>query len=168
MGISQFGPRYYPDHWRVADLIESIGETTFSNYFSFGFVRNPWDLEVSHYKYILAASKHPSQERVKKLNGFSEYIRWRCDGNAQIQSDLLTWQGQLAVDYVGRFESLEEDFGLICRQLGIKSRLPKLNRTRPDDFRTYYDDFTAGLVEQAFQEDVERFGYLFETSSAAA
>ena len=168
LGIPQYGPRFYPDHWRVSDLIEAIGETVYQRYFSFAFVRNPWDLEVSHYKYILKASKHPSQELVRRLGGFSEYIRWRCDGNAQIQSDLLTWKDQLAVDFVGRFESLEQDFALICRQLGVRSRLPRLNRTRRDDYRSYYDDQTREMVEQAFREDLERFSYSFESTSAAA
>jgi hypothetical protein len=70
--------------------------------------------------------------------------------------------GELLVDFVGRFESLREDFGHVCRTLGLNLRLPHANKSAHRDYRTCYNDRTAELVGTHFRQDVERFGYTFD------
>lgn len=168
LGIRQFGPLGYSNHMRVADLIEAVGRERFDEFFSFAFVRNPWDWEVSHYNYILRSKTHPSHELVASLKSFEQYVRWRCDGNFQTQADLLTVGGEVVIDFIGRFETLATDFRQICRRLRIRSRLPRLNTTRRRPYHSYYSDATAELIRQAFIDDVRLFGYGFESTPKAA
>ncbi len=168
IGVSQFGPRRYPDHMRASQLIDQIGMERFQEYFSFAFVRNPWDLELSHYKYILSRSCHPCHNEIMRLGCFSEYVRWRCDERFQLQSDFISNDQQVVVNFVGRFESLQNDFRYVCEQIGVRSKLGQLNRTRLARYQDHYDDRTRELIAQTFAQDIEQFEYRFDRPASAA
>lgn len=168
LGIRQFGPTYYPDHFSASDLIEQIGQQKFKSYFSFGFVRNPWSWEVSTYKYILKNRKHPDHQRVSSFHDFREYLHWRCDGRFQLQQDFLYHDGKQVVDFVGRFEHLERDFQEICLRLNLSHRLPALNQSGGRGFRRYYTSDLIEMVRSTYRPDIEEFGYRFDPSSQAA
>ena len=95
------------------------------------------------------------------LGSFSEYVRWRCDGRFQLQASFLTHADQTVVNFVGRFENLASDFGYVCKRLDIPFRLPKLNKTQPEDYRSAYDDSTNDLIASTYSSDIDRFGYSF-------
>ncbi len=162
VGIRQFGPVYYPDHLTANELVDQIGKPGFDSYYSFGFVRNPWDWEVSTYKYILKSTKHLNHETVRSLNGFGEYLRWRCDGRFQLQQDFLYHEGKQLVDFVGRFENLNEDFQAICGKLSVRHQLPALNRTGGAPYQSFYTDELVELVRYTYQSDIDEFGYRFD------
>ena len=168
IGIPQFGPTYYPDHLTAGELVEQVGKERFDSYYSFGFVRNPWDWEVSTYKYILKNQKHFNHEAVKSLKGFGEYLRWRCDGRFQLQQDFLYLNGKQLVDFVGRFETLNEDFQSVCRQLQIRHQLPVLNRTGGAAYQSYFTDELVELVRCTYQSDIDEFGYQFDNPGGFA
>ena len=161
IGIAQFGPPSRGDHFNASDLISDIGRKEFNRLFSFAFVRNPWDWELSHYRYICKHQSHGDHAEVTQLKRFSEYLRWRCDGRFQSQESFLLHQGKPVVDFVGRFENLHSDFGYVCRRLNIPFRLPRLNRTRREDYRMHYNDRTQNLIAETYAADILRFGYAF-------
>ena len=161
IGITQYRPRNFPDHLTATGLIEQTSLEEFQSYFSFAFVRNPWDWELSHYKYILRSTRHPFHQKVAALKDFSQYVRWRCDGRFRKQSDFTDHQGKQIVSFVGRYERLVDDFDHVCRQIGVQRRLPKLNSTAKTIYQQHYDDQTRELIEQTYQSDIERFGYAF-------
>ena len=161
IGIAQYGPRDFPDHLTATALVQQTSLEEFQSYFSFAFVRNPWDWELSHYKYILRSKRHMYHERVSSLKDFSEYVRWRCDGRARKQSGFTDHQGEQIVSFVGRYERLVDDFDFVCQQIGIERRLPKLNSTSKTVYQHHYNDHTRELIEQTYRSDIERFGYSF-------
>ncbi len=169
VGIPQFGPSPYPDHLTASKLIKRIGREQFDSYFSFSFVRNPWDREVSHYKYICRSRAHADHETVRSLSGFGEYLRWRCDNRFRQQVDYLNHEGERVVNFVGRFEKLNADFRHVCQRLGLNHKLPVLNRTNHSHYSNYYTEDLAELIRQTYCGDISEFGYEFQrtTSSAA-
>ena len=160
--ILPFDREPYPRHIKAPELIDIIGKKAFDSYFSFAFIRNPWDWQVSLYKYMLKETTHHQHELAKSFGNFDNYIRWRCTEEVRFQKDFIySSDGELLVDYVGRFENLETDFQTICTRIGIIASLPKLNVSNTTPYRQFYTDETTELVRKAFEPDITLFGYDF-------
>jgi hypothetical protein len=161
-GITYFNLRPFPCHISAPDLIKKIGRDVFDSYFSFAIVRNPWDWQVSLYKFMLKDQSHPQHDLAKSFKDFDEYIRWRCANEVRFQKDFIYSQdGELLVDFVGRFENIDADFKAICSRIGISTSLPKVNVSNSIPYRQYYNSETRELVRRAFDTDIKLFGYDF-------
>ena len=66
---------------------------------------------------------------------------------------------RIAVDFVGRFESLETDFAAICQRMGVKAALPATNRTIGRTSVAEVDPSTAASVRRIYACDYELLGY---------
>ena len=162
-------------HVTASEIIAKLGRETFDSYYSFGIVRNPWDWQVSLYRFALetvvrisgpaAYLRGLGRERrtYTHLESFDDYIRWRCTEDVHLQKDFLfSYGGEQLVTSIGRFEHLEEDFGEICGQIGISVELPRLNESSTGkSYHEYYTPETVELVRTAFAADIEQFGYEF-------
>lgn len=161
-----------PRHAKVIAAKEMLPAELFQQLFKFAFVRNPWDLQVSSFHHI-------RRERPALLAGhtdFTSFLRWKLDParpyqyhldtSIERQRDyLIDLQGNLCVDFIGRYERLSEDYAHIQDRLG--SPLPALPHKRraadrQADYRAYYDDPTADLVAEHFAADIQTFGYAFD------
>ena len=161
-GITYLEPQPYRMHITAEELISEIGEKQFNSYFSFGIVRNPWSWNTSLYTFTLKNKKHHEHEHVKNLGSFENYIHWRCNQSVKLQKDFVYSQdGDLLVDFIGRFETLENDFKKVCDHIGIEARLPKLNISNEKSYREFYTAETADLVRKKFSEDIAMFDYDF-------
>ncbi|MDY6909252.1 MAG: sulfotransferase family 2 domain-containing protein [Thermodesulfobacteriota bacterium] len=160
-----------PRHAKVIAAKEMLPRDFFENLFKFAFVRNPWDLQVSSFHHIRRERPHLMQG----LETFDAFLKYKLhpkrpyvfhfDVSIERQSDyLVDLDGSLLVDFVGRYERLEEDFAEACRRIGIRPpALPhKRKATDRRDYRTYYTDETAELVARHFRRDIELFGYRFD------
>jgi hypothetical protein len=157
-----FDPIPFPSHATATELIEAMGKETFDLYFSFAIVRNPWDLQVSLYKYILREEKHHHHSLVKSFANFDKYLEWRCSEEVILQKDFIySKEGELLVDFVGRFENLEADFAKICDRIGISTSLPRLNVSNTKPYQEYYNEKTKELLRETFKEDIDLLGYDF-------
>src|ERR1700758_1505800 len=61
-------------HINAKELRDKLPANVFNSYFKFGFVRNPWDWQVSLYTYMLKAKDHRDHTFIKSLKNFDEYI----------------------------------------------------------------------------------------------
>lgn len=151
-------------HMTANEIRESMPHEAFDRTFRFTFVRNPWDWQVSAYHYAIQTPAHPLNKTICSLGSFDAFIRYQCEQNAPSQSSfLLDANGNRIVDFVGRFERIDEDFQAICGKLGIEATLPRLNASRRNkDWRSYYTEETKALVGELFRRDIEAFGYRWE------
>ena len=79
------------------------------------------------------------------------------------QADFVTdHKGGLIVDFVGRYETIDQDFQHVCAHLTIDVNLPHENKGPDTDYRVYYNTRTKRLVSERFSRDIEIFGYKFE------
>lgn len=162
-GIETFNLKPYHDHIRAKELIEKIGVKKFNSYFSFAFVRNPWDWQVSLYTYMLKKVEHHQHDFVKNLGSFDRYIEWRCEKEIRFQKDFIySDDDELLVDFVGRYEKLDADFKTICEKIGIAVELPVLNVSKSKPYQKYYAKESIELVRRTFAPDIELFKYEFE------
>ena len=126
-------------------------------------MRNPWDWNVSLYTYMVKTPHHPDHQRVKELGSFEAFLRWRCtDGVARQRDFVLSKENEPIVDFIGRYERLEEDFRHVCAVIGIPARLPHLNASKTKPYQEYYTPRTMELVRETFAEDIRIFDYAFE------
>lgn len=162
----------FPRHSHIIAAKEMLPAEFYDGLFKFAFVRNPWDLQVSSFHHIL-------RERPQYMNGitdFNEFMRWKfnperpyqyhIDTSLSLQSDyLVDLHGVKQVNYLGHYESLNEDFSHICKTVGIPEiELPHKRKAgdRKKDFRTYYDDDVAEQVAEHFKRDIAMLDYQFD------
>jgi len=161
----------FPRHAKVIAAQEMLPREYFNDLFKFVFVRNPWDLQISSFHHI-------RRERPQLLQGmtdFSEFLRWKLDPSRpwqyhvdtsiEKQSDyVVDLDGKVIVDYIGRYENLQNDFNHICNSIGIATfDLPhKRKAIDRQDYRQYYTDETHAMVADYFRRDIELFGYQFD------
>ncbi|TVP99002.1 MAG: transposase [Balneolaceae bacterium] len=159
----KINPYLYGSHSKAKDINEKMGSENFQQYFSFAVVRNPWDWQVSQYKFMRKNPKHFQHEFIKKMTDFDEYIRWRCTHEVRFQKDFVCSDNdELLVNFIARFEKLDSDFGKICSILGIDATLPKLNVSNNIPYQKFYTDETRDLISKTFARDIEYFEYKFE------
>lgn len=160
----------------------------YDSYFKFAFVRNPWDWLVSWYSFVIGADVSPDTGKpwrhglYSTVSGmsFDEFIVWVTENNGLsdlphrkysvlkevkpvLQKDwVCDRSGNLIVDYVGRFERLSEDVLYLTNRIGIDAKNLKVtNKSRRQNYRSYYSTNTKRLVEKYFQEDLDLFGYTY-------
>ena len=158
----------FEHHITAAEMIAEMGEDEFKQYFSFAIVRNPWDWQVSLYKYMrkkyaIKKSREARKKLEPAMGTFDEYIRWRCSEEVRFQKDFIySKEGELLVDFVGKYENLDKGFETICTRIGVNASLPKLNVSNTKPYQSYYTHETRQLVADTFRADIERFGYEFD------
>jgi len=165
--VNYFGPcqlKRFRTHATASVVRQHLPRDIFEGLFRFAFVRNPWDLLVSYYHYILSNPRHHRHWRVKTLGTFAAYVDYEIQRNKFAQHHFVCDdRGEVIVNYLGRFENLDDDYAAICRRLKIVAPLGRFNVGSHADYRTYYTDVLAERVGRHFQTDVERFGYSFDT-----
>ena len=66
--------------------------------------------------------------------------------------------GNIIVDFIGRFENLYNDFK---KAFGLDLINYKINSSKHNDYKEYYDSETKSLVEECYKKDLELFKYEF-------
>lgn len=162
----------FPRHAKVVAAREMLPREVFERLFKFAFVRNPWDLQVSSWHHLRRERPH----LIVHTHEFADFLRWKFDPArpAQYHADMSTERqidylidldGQVIVNFIGRYETLTDDFSTACQRIGIPC--PRLEHARKAtdrgrDYRTYYTDTTAEWVARHYRRDIEQFGYRFD------
>jgi hypothetical protein len=157
-------PRWqtFPAHIKAREVRKRLPAEIYDNFFKFAFVRNPWDWQVSLYQYMLTNKGHHQHSIIAAMKDFDEYLVWRVTEDKKLQKDFITSaNGDVIVDFVGRYERLTEDFHHVCKVLGLDASLPHLNKSSHREYKSYYNAETRRIVEEHFREDTELFGYTF-------
>jgi Sulfotransferase family len=158
-------------HLPAIVLRELIGRRLWEKLFTFSFVRNPWDLVVSAYHFQMRNMSEPAFLRfeadraavLSRCTSFTHFVRIYPIIDPRDQYDLIADErGDVIVDFVGRYESLQSDFAAICQRLGFGDvSVPHLNASSHRPYREYYTEETKALVGRFFARSIERFGYEF-------
>ena len=154
--------RFYPVHTYASQLQRELPAEVYNDFFKFAFVRNPWDWLVSTYNYLRNTPTHRHHRRVLAMKSFAEYAEFEIAHGDRSQAAFVCKNKDVIVDFVGRFETLDDDFAIVCERLGIDVTLPHTNRTCHRDYREHYDDKLAEIVGQHWQKDIRLFGYEFD------
>jgi len=141
---------------------------TFTNFFKFASVRNPWTRALSLYKRrqgLQLSDKMDFETFCETLT----YASDTCSHPTRVlnQLDWMTDEsGALLVDYVLRLEDLDNGIREINDRtdgrLGLKVlHLNNNPASNPDSYREAYSARARAQVAALFQRDIDHFGYEF-------
>lgn len=163
----------------ILPRIEHFTAYKYKEHFKFTFVRNPLDRLVSCYKNKYHTDKKyvgTSMERLyfdpylfgymKEDRGFKEFVRKiskiplaLADPHFVPQSFIIfDKKGKKRVDYIGKFEDLENDWSVIKERFNL-TPLPHYNKTNKGNWMNYYDREAAELAYKYYEKDIKSFGY---------
>tara|TARA_A100001037_G_scaffold63293_1_gene55377 strand:+ start:79048 stop:79626 length:579 start_codon:yes stop_codon:yes gene_type:complete len=162
-------PRRNQTHLMIRDQPVSLQKQV-KKYFNFCFVRNPWSRFLSAYSYLRRGGRgsRGDLQGAKIINQFENLKEFSYNFD-KIKNDFVDkhfyeqvyWIDD-KVDFIGRFENLQQDFDIICDKIGIPhQQLPHTNKTKHKHYTEYYDDETREIVAEKYAKDIEMFGYEF-------
>lgn len=161
-----------------------LGQAMFEQYYKFAFVRNPYSWLVSNYFFcgglhvpyhrdkpeLMRLSESPGLVKDwlkdhKSITTFKQWLKWYVEHVNGTQLEMICDStGLVAVDFVGKLETIDQDFDTVCDKLGLaRARVPHVNRTprKHKHYMEYYDDETRSIVEKHYAEDLEHFEYTY-------
>ena len=162
-----------PWHYRIRDYAY-LGHRRLEKYFKFAFVRNPYERLLSAYLYsFIQIERHPttSVAFIARYDDFSDFVmNWITETNVTEhyffypQCDYLSdpHSDTFAVDFIGRLETIVEDFEFVKRRLGVNVQLEKANVSKSASLSDYYSKETAQRVAKVYAKDFEAFCYPLE------
>ena len=126
---------------------------------------HPWNQFKSYEDLVMgmiSKDHEPNKKwslQLKKLGAKNTMQVW--ESLANLQSKYLTdHKGNLLVDFVGKFETLQQDFNYCCKKIGIKPiDLICHGATKHKDFRDVYTKDMFNFVTKHSWKDIWRFGY---------
>lgn len=156
-------------HMTAQEKLAELGPDRWRSRFSFTIVRNPWDKVVSHFHYRVKSNKTGLADGHILFHDWVRLAYREQDPHYHQPAKMFLPQwnwvsdesGRCLVDFIGRFESLENDFAEICRRIGRRALLPHLKKSNRGRYQDYYDETTRGIVADWFCEDIDRFDYTF-------
>lgn len=150
-----------PEHATAAEL-KSYFPKEFANYYKFAFVRNPFTQVVSDFFW---RRKNTGEDL-----SFSAYIDLLVDNQddhfvhrGRVKNiDIISLNGKVICDFVGKFENLANDFQHVTEAIGIDCRLSEM--VKPGDhgqpsYGSLYTPVERKKVESLFALELCEFGY---------
>lgn len=117
--------------------------------------RTACSCDFPHYcKIVFAQKQHQLEEdrRPWPVSHFSPFVEWISDES-----------GEILVDYVGRFERLQQDVDCILTRIGKPPcQLPLKNKSDHQHYSVYYDTPAKELIATHYAPDIDLFSYRFE------
>jgi len=156
-------PRNHSDfkrHLPALHIKALIDPKIWDNYFKFTFERNPFDKMVSWYYWNCKKGYNNSfkqfvldchENKIKFVPGFTMY----------------STAGKPIIDFIGRYENLEEDLKFVCKKLNLpfERSIPKIHtniRKNKSHYSSFYDSKTKKIVEKQYSRVIDFFNYTFE------
>jgi predicted DNA-binding antitoxin AbrB/MazE fold protein len=169
---------------RLSILIDYSTFEKLKGCYSFTFVRNPWDRVVSCYtnkiidpKIVKSGFENGVAKPLQKFNcfyggmAFDEFVKCICkipdelaDIHFKSQYQFIeNNKGKSVVDFIGKFESLFEDFEIVKKKTGFPSHieLPHLLKSERADYQSYYTTELIDMISKRYKKDIEIFQYSF-------
>lgn len=164
-----FGIHYHRYAFRLhSPLIHAeraMPHELFQRYFKFAFVRNPWDRLVSEYEFIRNQPDHARHQRMMRME-FAEYAKYQSGReDAHQYRVLVNRKGELAMDFVGRFENLKADLATVSERIQVDFQNlshDNKNKAKKRPYQSYYNTELRRQVGEWWARDVEMFDYSFE------
>jgi len=158
------------------DLV-SFEHAESSGLFVFTIVRNPYDRIISTYRQLNAhvASTTQRKDYPYPLDTFEDFVHslpeigTQLDGHIYTQASIIRYPGRKEsdlshIDYIGRFEQLEESLRYVANHCGMEYKpLPTINRSIDQDRPVVsHTEETKRITREVYKIDFDLFNYDLE------
>lgn len=150
-------------HVTAAQARTHLPAEVWNGYFKFAVVRNPYDRFVSvcamlnKRNPLYAGRETAFMKRALATPPFQRRVLVRPQARALVVENGAR---RLAVDFLGRYETLEASFAEACRRAGLPPPpLTRANAADHADYRAYYDDELVAIVSAFYADDFAALGY---------
>jgi len=143
----------------------AVTKNQYDSYFKFTVVRNPWARVLSWYTAVMHDETTKKALGIKGPVSFNDaLVQHMGTGLLRPQLYWITnYDGKIDLDYIGRFENLNEDFKTICNRLNTPHlTLPHTLKGQHRDYREYYDTDSIQAVADYYRDEIAMFGYTFD------
>ena len=135
--------------WRIKAY---VGDEIWNSYYKFTFERNPWDKQISWYFYKTKSKKHrPS---------FESFMSDKKKALVENYS-LYTTEGEVAVDFLGRYENLAEDLDRVLKTIGVEgspTRIQNVYSPTEDKRNVVMKGTAKKIVDELFETFGDQIG----------
>lgn len=164
-------------HRRLDEILAT--EPLLADYWTFGFVRNPWARMLSWWSMINVAARRGAPYDVQKFRDyavwaavkdycldFDQFVQRGFDEVERLRTPQVAFltAGDRRADFIGRTETIVDDVATVRRRLGLPGNDPVPHRNRgkaTGHYREYYSSLTREAVAAAYKDDIDEFGYRF-------
>jgi hypothetical protein len=165
-------------HHTMAQALDA--EPALVDYWTFGFVRNPWARMVSWWSMIQsmktrAAAGGRNPQRMLDTNkflahaatyaDFDEFVMKGTEELARLRRPQINYlrTPTKRAEFIGRTESFADDLQKVLDHLGAEppASFPHANQSSHGHHREYYTDQTRDRIGTLFAPDLDEFGYEF-------
>ncbi|MHB1582468.1 MAG: sulfotransferase family 2 domain-containing protein [Acidimicrobiales bacterium] len=175
-------------HSPAVEIRAAVTPEVWDASYKFAFVRHPFDRTVSFYNFMKKKARDRHRPQLRNLwyamppgrpgdprnwpggrayaatSSFSEFIRHPAvDAAAGMQPQakfVCDDDGRLIVDFVGRFEQLAADFGIVQDAIGVpRGPLPRRNSSAGRSGRAELSTEDRAYLAERFADDFVRFEY---------
>jgi hypothetical protein len=144
--------------------------------FSFAFVRDPYARLVSCYRHKIVRPREAGRRispvfavygrRFSLDMGFPEFVAavasipdGRAEKHFRSQTHSLYLDGEPVVDFVGRLERFERDWGTVCERSLLAPAARAYNVTGDVDLGDWYDERLLRVATERYRADLDLLGY---------
>jgi hypothetical protein len=157
------GKKSASHHFKKA-LYPDLTPFEYKTFYKFSFVRNSWARMYSWYANVMRDEVLRNSYGIPSEDfTFEDFLLHKMDHNTFGQLYFLTdSKGKVPMDFIGRFEYLQEDFNKVCTQLGIEDpTLPQLLVRKYSHYTENYTPRTKDLVYGFYKDEIDYFGFEF-------
>ena len=168
-------PGRYEQHDAALTIRDTLSAEIWNSYFKFSIARNPWDRALSNFfwehrqdesllppKRLYHNLGVPYDDLTPVKERFIAYLR---TDSTQNNDCFYVIDGELCVDFVIRYERLDDDSREVCSRIGLSAlEIPRLKtgiRKGKRHYSEYYDDESRDIVAQLHRTDIRLFNYRF-------
>ena len=144
-------------------------------YFTFSFVRNPWDRLYSSYKFLEKGGINIHDENAYEmylsqyhdfedfvLNGLDNKLIYEITHLIPQSEFICNPKGEILVDFLGKFENLDFDIRKLSEKINKEVVIEHYNKNEKKSYIDVYTNQMKLKVQEIYQRDIDIFKYRFK------
>ena len=146
----------------IKTLNPELTKREFNSFYKFSFVRNSWARLFSWYRNVMKDDVLRLSYGINDENyPFLQFLEEKINHQTFSQLHFITnTNGDVPLDFIGRFENLQGDFKIVCNELNIiDSELPKLLVRKYNHYTNHYDQKTIDFIYKNYKDEIDYFGF---------